>query len=112
MRRVDSGNPDILGLTLAPAGANVAVFSAHAEGVELCLFDRSGQIEIERIALPEKTADVFHGFIPDIVAGDRYGLRAHGPYDPPHGHRFNPSKLLVDPYVKALDRRFELHASM
>src|SRR5947209_16762136 len=112
MRRVDSGNPEPLGLTLAPGGANIAVYSAHASAIELCLFDGSGQAEAERIALPERNGDVFHAFVPGIIEGDRYGLRAHGPFDPRNGHRFNPAKLLVDPYVTALDRRFELHASM
>src|SRR4051812_7377117 len=109
MRRVSAGSAEPLGLTLASGGANIAVFSAHATSIELCLFDASGQREIERIALPEKSGDVFHAFVGDVVAGDRYGLRAHGPYHPRNGHRFNPTKLLVDPYVTLLDRRFELH---
>ena len=99
-------------MTLARDGANVAVVSAHASAIELCLFDASGTTERARIALPERTGDVFHGFVPGIAAGDRYGLRAHGPYDPRNGHRFNPAKLLVDPYARALDRPFALHAAM
>ncbi len=82
MRRLRTGDPEPLGLTLVPGGANVAVFSAHATAIELCLFDASGQTELERIRLPERTGDVFHGFVPGIAAGARYGLRAHGPYDP------------------------------
>ncbi len=112
MRRVGPGDPESPGLTLVAGGANVAVHSAHADRIEVCLFDASGQAETERIALPERTGDVFHGFIPGINAGDRYGLRAHGPYDPAHGHRFNPAKLLVDPYATALDRGFALHPSL
>jgi glycogen operon protein len=76
------------------------------------LFDASGQSELERVALPERTGDVFHGFVADVESGRRYGLRAHGPYDPSAGHRFNPAKLLVDPYARALDRRFALHPSL
>ncbi len=112
MRRADSGNPEPLGVTLVPGGVNVAVFSAHASAIELCLFDASGQAEQERVALPERTGDVFHGFVADVESGRRYGLRAHGPYDPRAGHRFNPAKLLVDPYAKSLDRRFALHPSL
>jgi len=63
-------------------------------------------LEIERVALPERTGDVRHGFIGGVAAGDRYGVRAHGPYDPRAGHRFNAAKLLVDPYARALDRAF------
>ena len=112
MRCIGPGSPEPLGLTLVPGGANVAVFSAHANAIEWCLFDAAGQVEIERIALPERSGDVFHGFVSGIGAGDRYGLRAHGPYDLRNGHRFNPTKLLVDPYARAIDRRFVLHPTM
>ncbi len=100
-----------LGLTLVPGGANVAVFSAHATAIELCLFDAAGNTERSRIALPERSGDVFHGFVAGIRKGQRYGLRATGPYDPRNGHRFNPHKLLVDPYATVLDRPFVLHES-
>ncbi|MBK7333136.1 MAG: glycogen debranching protein GlgX [Betaproteobacteria bacterium] len=112
MRRADAGSPEPLGVTPERGGANVAVYSAHATAIEICLFDPSEGRERERIALPERTGDVFHGFIPGIAAGDRYGLRARGPWDPRSGHRFNPAKLLVDPYARALDRPFVLHRSM
>ena len=112
MHHAGAGRPEPLGLTLDGDGANVAVFSAHATSVELCLFDETGQHETARIALPSRTGDVFHGHITGIVAGDRYGLRAHGPWAPLEGHRFNAAKLLVDPYARALDRGFALHASM
>ena len=72
------------------------------EKVELCLFDRHGRRELERIALPERTDDVWHGYLADVAPGQLYGYRVHGPYEPEHGHRFNPNKLLVDPYAKAL----------
>ncbi len=112
MRRVGSGRPEPLGLTLERGGANIAVFSAHADAVLLCLFDAASGTETERIALPERTGDIFHGFVAGIAAGDRYGLRGVGPYDPQHGHRFNPAKLLVDPYARAIDRPFALHPAM
>jgi len=112
MRRIGPGSPEPLGVTPERGGVNVAVYSAHATAVDLCLFDATGETEQERIALPERTGDVFHGFIAGIAAGDRYGLRAHGPYDLPNGHRFNPAKLLVDPYARALDRPFVLNPAM
>ena len=90
-----------LGATLTGAGANFAVFSAHAEAVDLCLFTPDGQ-ETARLRLPERTGDVWHGFVPDIRPGQLYGYRVHGPYAPAHGHRFNPNKLLIDPYARAL----------
>ena len=70
--------------------------------VELCLFDEQGETEIERIELPEFTDEVWHGFLPDARPGTIYGYRVHGPYDPANGHRFNPNKLLLDPYAKAV----------
>ena len=108
VRRIDSGCPEPPGVTLVAGGVNVAVFSANATAIELCLFDVRGESEVERIALPERTGDVFHGFVAGIGSGQRYGLRAHGPYDPRHGHRFNPAKLLVDPYARALDRQLRV----
>ncbi|MFO1309536.1 MAG: glycogen debranching protein GlgX [Burkholderiales bacterium] len=112
MRRAGPGRPEPLGVTVERGGANVAVFSAHATAIDFCVFDPTDGSERERIALPERTCDVFHGFIPGLAAGDRYGLRARGPYDVRAGHRFNPAKLLVDPYARAIDRRFVLHRSM
>jgi glycogen debranching enzyme GlgX len=111
VRRIAEGRPEPLGVTPAAGGANVAVFSAHATRIELCLFDGDDR-ETERIDLPERTGDVFHGFVAGIGPGARYGLRAHGPFDPRAGHRFNPAKLLLDPYATVLDRRFTLHPAM
>jgi glycogen operon protein len=105
-KRVSEGSPEPLGLTLDARGANVAVFSAHARAIDLCLFDSRGETEIERLRLPCRTGDVFHGHFDGLAAGQRYGLRAHGPYAPAEGHRFNPAKLLADPYARALDRPF------
>ena len=112
MRRVSEGSPEPLGLTLDERGANVAVFSAHATEIELCLFDASGEAEVERLRLPCRTGNVFHGHFEGISAGQRYGFRAHGPNEPREGHRFNPAKLLVDPYALALDRPFSLAPAM
>ena len=110
--RAHPGSPEPLGATPLPSGTNFAVYSAHATAIEVCLFDAAGDVETARIALTERTGDVFHGFIPGVAAGARYGLRAHGPFAPRDGHRFDPSKLLVDPYAVALDRPFVLHPSM
>lgn len=93
------GDPRILGATPGEGGVNFALFSAHAERVELCLF-RGG--EEERHTLPDRTGDIWHGFVPGIGAGTAYGYRVHGPWAPDLGHRFNPAKLLIDPYARAL----------
>jgi glycogen operon protein len=77
------------------------LFSAHAEKVELCLFDDSGDKETARVVLPEFTHEIWHGYLPDVRAGQLYGYRVYGPYDPAAGHRFNHHKLLIDPYAKA-----------
>ena len=82
-------------------GVNFALFSANATKVELCLFDDAGRTELERIELPEYTNEVWHGYLPEARPGTIYGYRVHGPYDPGNGHRFNPNKLLLDPYAKA-----------
>ncbi|HEY8518472.1 MAG TPA: glycogen debranching protein GlgX, partial [Gammaproteobacteria bacterium] len=101
-RRVEAGSPAPLGATWDGQGTNFAIFSAHAERVELCLFHPTQFHEVERITLPEYTNEVWHGYLPDVGPGTLYGYRVHGPYDPENGHRFNPNKLLLDPYAKAL----------
>ena len=101
-RRILPGSPYPLGATWQDGGVNFALFSAHATRVELCLFDQTGSREIDRIALPEYSDEVWHGFLPDARPGLLYGYRVYGPYEPEHGHRFNPNKLLIDPYAKAL----------
>ncbi len=98
--RVQEGRPHPLGATWDGLGVNFAVFSANASKVELCLFDEHGEREVERITLPEYTDEVWHGYLPDARPGTVYGLRVHGPYEPSAGHRFNPNKLLLDPYAK------------
>ena len=100
--RLLPGRPDPLGATWDGLGVNFAVFSAHAERIELCLFDRTGRREIARLTLPECTDEVFHGYLPEARPGLVYGYRAHGPYRPEDGHRFNPHKLLLDPYARQL----------
>src|SRR5271163_1585717 len=99
--RISEGLPTPLGATWDGIGVNFAVFSANATKVELCLFDASGEREIERIELPEYTDEIWHGYLPDARPGTIYGYRVHGPYEPENGHRFNPNKLLLDPYAKA-----------
>ncbi|TCT05535.1 glycogen debranching protein GlgX [Aquabacter spiritensis] len=100
--RLDTGRPYPLGATPDGLGTNFAVFSANAEKIELCLFDPRGRREVARLALPECTEEVWHGYLPGAFDGLIYGYRAHGPYDPARGHRFNPAKLLIDPYARQL----------
>ena len=100
--RLTEGNPFPRGATWTGRGVNFALFSANATKVELCIFDDRGETELERIVLPEYTNEVFHGFLPDARPGTVYGWRVHGPYEPNSGHRFNPHKLLLDPYAKAM----------
>lgn len=100
-RRILAGSPYPLGATWDGHGVNFALFSAHATQVDLCLFNPQGKEE-ERVALPEYTDEVWHGYLPEVRPGQFYGYRVHGPYDPLNGHRFNPAKLLIDPYAKSL----------
>jgi len=97
-----AGNPYPLGATWDGLGINFAVFSANAHRIDLCLFDPAGRREVTRLALPECTDEVWHGYLPGARPGVIYGYRAHGPYDPQRGHRFNPHKLLLDPYARRL----------
>jgi isoamylase len=103
--RIWPGSPSPLGATSNGSGVNFALFSEHATKVELCLFDSpDATLESHRIALPEKTNQVWHGCLPDVKPGQVYGYRVHGPSDPAQGHRFTPSKVLLDPYAKAIAR--------
>src|SRR3954451_3115209 len=90
-----------LGATYDGSGTNFALFSEAAQRVELCLFDDDGTET--RLVLPERDAFVWHGYLPNIGPGQLSACRVHGPYEPEHGLRFNPSKLLLDPYAKAID---------
>ena len=99
------GQPFPLGSTLDDEGVNFALFSENAEGVELCLYaGPEGDELLGRVEMRERTDLAWHTFVPGLKAGQRYGYRVHGPYDPSRGHRFNPAKLLLDPYARALDR--------
>ncbi|GAC1396810.1 MAG: glycogen debranching protein GlgX [Vulcanimicrobiaceae bacterium] len=99
---VEEGSISALGATWDGKGVNFALFSEHAERVELCLFDQRGRRELHRLALPSYTDGIWHGYVPDARPGLKYGYRVSGPYDPARGHRFNAHKLLIDPYAKAL----------
>ncbi len=100
--RIREGRPFPLGATWDGIGVNFALFSAHATKVELCLFDIEGTRELERIELPEYTDEVWHGYLDEARPGTVYGYRVYGPYEPSEGHRFNPNKLLIDPYARQL----------
>ena len=103
MIRIWPGAPAPLGATWDGEGTNFSIFSEHATAVELCLFDHpQDAVERERIPLVERTDLVWHAYLPDVRPGQLYGYRVHGPYEPEHGHRFNPAKLLLDPYTKAV----------
>lgn len=99
---IEAGQWQSLGAHFDGEGTNFALFSAHAERVELCLYDPSGMTEIARLDLPEYTNEIWHGYVPGLKPGALYGYRVHGPYDPANGHRFNPHKLLLDPYAREL----------
>jgi len=101
VKSIEEGLPYPLGAHWDGKGTNFALFSANATKVEVCLFDESGERELSRIDLPEYTDQIFHGYLPDVGPGTFYGYRVHGPYEPKAGHRFNPNKLLLDPYARA-----------
>ncbi|GAA0441540.1 MULTISPECIES: glycogen debranching protein GlgX [Sphingomonas] len=100
--RLEAGSPYPLGATFDGLGVNFAVFSANAEKIELCVFEPTGRREIKRYELTEWTDEVWHGYLPEARPGLLYGYRAYGRYAPEEGHRFNPNKLLLDPYAKQL----------
>jgi isoamylase len=106
------GRPYPLGASWDGLGVNFALFSAHATKVELCIFDAEGKRETERLVLPEYTDEVWHGYLPDARPGTVYGYRVHGPYEPTAGHRFNPSKLLLDPYAKQIVGQLEWNPAL
>jgi isoamylase len=99
--RIHEGNPYPRGGTWDGKGTNFAVFSANATKVEVCIFDKTGAQELDRIELPEYTDQIWHGYLADVRPNTVYGYRVHGPYAPDAGHRFNPNKLLLDPYACA-----------
>src|SRR5919198_4603116 len=99
--RVWPGRSYPLGATWDGEGVNFALFSENATRVELCLFDDAGR-EADRVVLEERTDQVWHVYLPEVRPGQLYGYRVHGPYEPEAGHRFNSSKLLLDPYARAI----------
>jgi glycogen operon protein len=105
--RLTEGLPHPLGATWDGLGVNFALFSAHATRVDLCLFDATGERELEHIELFEYTDEVWHGYLRDLRPGTVYAYRVHGPYEPAAGHRFNPNKLVLDPYAKGLVGRLQ-----
>ncbi|MGE8427800.1 MAG: glycogen debranching protein GlgX [Sphingobacterium sp.] len=100
--KIYTGSPYPLGATYDGEGVNFALFSEHAEAVELCLYNSSDEEEIAKFKITEKTHQVWHIYLSGIKPGQRYGYRVYGPHDPSQGHRFNPHKLLIDPYAKAI----------
>ena len=106
------GSPHPRGATWDGEGTNFAVFSAYATKIELCIFDETGEREVERVTLPEYTNQIWHCYLPGVSPGTLYGYRAYGPYDPDAGHRFNPNKLLLDPYAAAHIGELKWHPAM
>lgn len=107
--QITGGSAATLGAHHDGAGVNFAVFSENAGKIELCLFSPDGKREVARILLPERTGPIWHGYVPDLPVGTLYGYRAHGQYAPEHGHRFNPNKLLLDPYARELQGDWVTH---
>jgi isoamylase len=111
--RTAPGHPYPQGATWDGSGVNFAIFSDHADAVELCLFDQAyGAAETVRIRMPEQTAQVWHVYLPEARPGQFYGYRMYGPWDPRHGHRFNPHKLLLDPFAKGISGPIEWSDAM
>ena len=106
--RVWTGAPYPLGATSTAEGVNFAIYSENCTGVDLCLFERpDADHEAVRVRMTESTDNVWHLFLPDIRPGQLYGYRVYGPYEPENGHRFNASKVLIDPYAKAISGKVE-----
>ena len=102
---VSPGRPWPMGATLTGDGVNFAVFSAHAERIELCLFTPEGRKELCRLPIIERDGDIWHIHVGGLTVGTVYGFRAHGPYAPEQGHRFNPNKLLLDHFSRPSSAR-------
>lgn len=112
-KEVYPGSPFPLGATCENEGVNFAIYSENAEGIDLCLFNNENdKTEAYKIPLKERTHHVWHVFIPDLKAGQLYGYRVYGPYDPQNGHRFNSNKLLIDPYAKAIAGSIHWHDAL
>ena len=112
-RKVYPGNPYPLGATWDGEGVNFALFSENATDVDLCLFNKPEDTsESERIKIREVSHNVWHVYLPGVQPGQLYGYRVYGPYEPQNGHRFNPNKLLIDPYAKAISGTIQWHDSL
>ena len=110
--RVWEGRAYPLGATVDEWGVNFALFSAGATKVELCLFDKSGVKETARYELPVRENNIWHIYLEGVTPGQVYGYRVYGPYEPAKGRRFNPNKLLIDPYAKKLIGRLIWHKAI
>lgn len=106
-----SGTPNPLGAHHDGEGVNFAVFSENASQIELCLFNEDGTKEIDRLVMPERTGSIWHGYVAGLPVNTLYGYRAHGIYAPEQGHRFNPNKLLLDPYTRQMHGKWVMHPS-
>lgn len=111
-RIVYPGKPYPLGATYDPKGVNFALFSWNATAVELCLFDKEDESQETRIKLQNRSHHIWHGYVPNLKPGQLYGYRVYGLYEPKNGHRFNPNKLLLDPYAKAIAGTYDWHESL
>lgn len=101
--KILTGSPYPLGATYDGKGVNFSIYAENAEGIDLCLFNSTNDpTESVKIRIKERTHQVWHAYVPDLHPGQLYGYRVHGPYEPQNGHRFNPNKLLIDPYTKAI----------
>ncbi|MDB5509724.1 MAG: glycogen debranching protein, partial [Hyphomicrobiales bacterium] len=109
---IEDGSTHRLGAHFDGLGVNFALFSENATAVDLCLFETGGRRELRRIRMPRRTDHVWHCFVRGLRPGQLYGYRVHGPYDPAHGHRFNPHKLLIDPYARELFGRIRWHDAL
>lgn len=109
---VRPGTPYHMGARFDGDGTNFAVFSAHGTRVDLCLFTPDGETETARVPLPERSGHIWHGYVPGLAPGTLYGFRADGPYAPDRGHRFNPNKLLLDPYTREMAGHFVRHRAL
>jgi isoamylase len=107
--QIEAGRPDRLGAHFDGEGTNFAVFSEHGREVRLCLFSEDGRREVRTVPLAERTGSVWHGYVPGLQPGTPYGYRVEGPYAPERGHRFNPNKLLIDPYTREFFGRISDH---
>jgi isoamylase len=113
INKIYPGKPYPLGATWDDKGVNFALYADNATGVELCLFtDKNTETESDKIKLVERTHQIWHCFIPGIAPGQLYGYRVHGPFEPENGHRYNPNKLLIDPYAKAISGVIDWHDSL